>query len=173
MNTKGNMSYKDFIFPVNPYVINITHKKQVAEQKVPYAFSKVYDFGQRCRIISGEGEFCGTQSQSDFLKLKSVFESGGGGMLYIPSQKPVYAVFESLELIGKDIDGVIQYRFRFTESFDKIRSDIQKVCIADGKLSLWDYSYMYDLRIEELLSINPDVPRPDTVIQAGKKVHLC
>lgn len=173
MNTKGRMSYKDFIFPVNPSVIRITHKRKVAEQKIPYSYSKVFDLGEQSRIISGEGEFFGTDYISDFERLKKIFQSGGGGMLYLPSQKPIYAVFESLELLGQDIDGVIQYSFRFVESFDQKKESLVKVCISDGRKSLWDYSYRYGIDIETLVRINTDILRPDIPIRPGKKVKLC
>ena len=35
MKTDGRMSYKDFIFPVNPYVIHVSHQKNITEHKIP------------------------------------------------------------------------------------------------------------------------------------------
>ncbi len=172
MNTNGHMSYKNFIFPVNPSVIRIVHSRTVSQQKIPFAQSKVSDLGEKARIISGEGEFFGPGCLDTFTRLQIVFHSQGGGMLYLPSQKPVFALFESLELIGEDVGNIIKYSFRFVESFDKQTDELVTRCIADGNHSLWDYSYLYGIDIETLVRINKDIYRPDMLISHGKKVFL-
>lgn len=172
MNTNGRMSYRNFIFPVNPSVIRITHARTVSQHKIPYSKSAVSDLGEQARIISGEGEFFGINCLSDFERLKEVFSSGGGGILYLPSQKPIYAFFESLELIGEDVGNFIKYSFRFVESFDGQTDSSVHHCIADGLHSLWDYSYRYGMNIETLVRLNKDIRRPDSPVPRGKKVFL-
>lgn len=173
MKTDGKMSYRDFIFPNNPEIIRITHSRKISKLSIANGFDYVEDFGGGYRIISGEGEFFGENAQNDFDSLKAVFEKGGGGMLYLPSQKPVYAVFESLELIGEDIDGVFKYKFRFAESFGKTAEHKEKFYYSDGESCLWDYSYQNNISIEKLLQLNPNVMRPDKAIPYGKRVFLC
>lgn len=173
MNTDGKMSFRDFVFPINPSFIRIFHSRKISRQKIPFGNNAVTDMGKNGRTISGEGEFCGENCIEDFERLKKVFETGGGGMLYIPSQKPIYAVFSSLELLAQDINGVIKYSFEFTESFEKSLNEHCTDIISDGKSSLWDISYRYSVRIEELLRLNPSVRRPDFLIEKGKRVTLC
>lgn len=173
MNTDGKMSYKDFIFPVNPSIIKISHTRKTNQQKIPYGNNIVSDMGKNCRVISGEGEFYGGDCIGTFLRLKEVFESGGGGMLYIPAEKPVYAVFNSLNVIAEDIQDVVKYSFEFTESFEKSADTEFLTCIADGKSSLWDIAYRYGRNVENLLKLNPSVRRPDFIIESGKRVILC
>lgn len=172
MNCDGKMSFGDFIFPVNPYLIRVTHKRSVAEQKIPMSGSIVSDMGKMSRRISGEGEFCGESCADDFERLKRLYESSSAEMLYVPSQRPLYAVFEKLELIGEDIEGVIRYGFSFIESSDapEIRS---KIKIADGRKCLWDYSFESGTDIAELIEHNPDVKRPDTPVPSGRRIRLC
>ena len=173
MNTDGKMSFKDFVFPLNPTFIRIYYSRKISNQKIPFGSNAVRDMGENGRVISGEGEFCGKSCIEDFERLKKVFESGGGGMLYIPSQKPIYAIFSSLELLAQDRDGVIKYSFEFNESYDKIQNTQFSDIIADGKSSLWDISYRYGVRVDELLRLNPYVCRPDFTIEKGKRVTLC
>ncbi len=173
MKTDGKMSYKNFIFPVNPYVIHISHQRNITEHKIPFEQNMISDMGKNARIITGEGEFFGTDCISDFHRLENVFHSDGGGMLYIPSQKPVYAVFDKLELVAQDTENVVKYTFRFTESFDKNKNSVWETCISDGVKCLWDYAYKYGIDIETLVKANPDILRPDISITHGKAVNLC
>ncbi len=173
MTPDGKMSYKNFIFPVNPYVIHISHAKKSVEHKIPLARNIVCDLGENARIITGEGEFFGTNCMNDFDRLESIFHSKGGGMLYIPSQKPVYAVFDKLELIAQDTENVVKYTFRFIESFDRNKNNVSETCISDGIKCLWDHSYEHGIDIERLVKANPDILRPDIPIPHGKAVKLC
>lgn len=173
MNIDGKMSYKDFIFPVNPSLIKISHTRKTTQQKIPYGNNIVSDMGKNCRVISGEGEFYGEDYISTFLKLKAIFENCGGGMLYIPGEKPVYAVFSSLDIIAKDIEGVLKYSFEFIESLEKSVNTEAVSCIANGKSSLWDIAYRYDKMVENLIELNPSIRRPDFIIESGEKVILC
>ena len=173
MNCKGKMSFGNFIFPVNPYLIRITQQRTVAEQKVPFGDNIISDMGQNSRRISGEGEFYGEDARQSFLRLKEVFEKSGCNVLYLPSQKPMYAAFASLELIGEDVGDVIRYRFSFVEHFGKKTAKKLTQKIADGKRCLWDYAYESNLPVETLLRLNPNVRRPDVPIAAGRKVFFC
>ncbi|MBQ5562141.1 MAG: DNA circularization N-terminal domain-containing protein [Clostridia bacterium] len=172
MNTDGKMSYKDFIFPVNPYLIKISRKKNTAVHKIPFYADKVMDLGEQNRVITGEGEFFGSDCLEQFERLKEVFASKNGGILYIPSQKPLLAVFDSLELIAQDIQNVIKYSFRFIEIKDN-DNNIPEYIISDGNKSLWDYSYLFGIDIETLVRINTDILRPDIPITHGRRVNLC
>ena len=173
MNTDGKMSFKKFVFPVNPAVIRIAYKRSIARQPIPYANSVTQDMGRDSRIVTGEGEFYGTDCQQQFESLKRIFDEGGGGMLYIPSQKPIYALFGDLQMIGSYIEGVIGYRFTFTESFEKSSDQSDCECLGNSTKTLWDISYEFRVAVEELMELNPDIARPDQVIRAGRRVRLC
>ena len=72
MKTDGKMSYKDFIFPVNPYVIHVSHQRNITEHKIPFDKNIIFDMGENARVITGEGEFFGTDCINDFERLKKV-----------------------------------------------------------------------------------------------------
>ena len=172
MKTDGKMSFKKYVFPVNPSVIKVIHRHRTAEHKIPYGLSNIQDLGDEGRIISGEGEFYGENCVNDFMQLKSVMAKGGGGMLYIPSQSPIYAVFENLELICSDIEDVVRYSFRFVESFENI-NQTERCIHGDGKSCLWDISYRYGIDIDSLVLMNPHIRRPDIEIRCSERINLC
>lgn len=173
MRTDGKMSYKDYVFPVNPSVIKISHRRKVSKASVPNGYDTVSDMGGSCRIITGEGEFFGNCCVDDFLALKAVMDKGGGGMLYIPSQSPIYAMLEELNLIAEDCEGVIRYNFKFVESFEEHHEERNLYCYGDRNQCLWDISYIYGIHIDILRELNPHIKRPDIPIYPWEKVRLC
>ena len=172
MNCDGKMSFGDFIFPVNPYLIKVTHKRSVAEQHIPGGESVVSDMGRAAVRISGEGELCGGSCAEDFGRLRRLYERSSAEMLYVPTQSPVFAVFEKLELIGEDTEGVIRYSFSFV-----VRSEVpaskRRSVLTDGSKCLWDYAYENGMDTEVLGKLNPDIKRPDVQIPAGRRIALC
>ncbi len=173
MNCDGKMSFGAFVFPVNPYLIRISHSRTVVEQKSPYRENLTDDLGVNGRTISGEGEFYGENCMETFDSLRRVFEQGGSDILYVPSQMPVVAMFVSLELTGRDISGVLGYRFTFAEAAGRLPDRILTRKTADGKHCLWDYAYESGLPVETLIALNPDISRPDKPVPAGRSVNFC
>ena len=167
------MSYGDFIFPVNPYQIRVSHGRNAAEQKIPLYGSTVSDIGRTALRISGEGEFFGENALESFRRLKTLFEAGGGAMLYVPSQAPLYAVFETLELMGSDMAGVIRYRFSFVERRSFYHTEKTGELLGNGVSTLWDMAAGRGLSCHWLLEVNPDIARPDQPVPPGKRVRLC
>ena len=172
MNCKGKMSFGDMIFPVNPYVLRITNQRTVAEQKIPEGRSLVSGRGTLGRRISGEGEFFGENRERDYLRLRGLFEKGGRGILYVPGQEPVYAVFAKLELLGDDTEGVIRYAFSFVECRNPGDLPPRGYALGDGTKTLWDFAFEYGRDTEALRELNPDLFRPDDPVPAGKRVRL-
>ena len=120
MKAEGKMSFRDFVFPVNPSLIRIVHDRNISRHQVPFGSSMVSDMGTVGRTIYGEGEFFGENCEKDFAQLLQLYRDGYSGILYIPSQKPLCAYLKQLEWKGSDIEGVIQYRFCFVENFEKM-----------------------------------------------------
>ena len=173
MKCDGRMSFGDYVFPVNPYYISVSHQRRVNELEVPGRESVVHDMGKGARLVEGRGEFYGSDCLSLFEELKEKFEKGSGGVLYIPSQKPFYAIFEALSIEARDIEDVIQYSFRFIESFEKKSEKNRRSVISDGYHTLWDISYEHSGSVERLMELNPDIKRPDALIERGRRIYLC
>lgn len=173
MNYNGKMSYKDFVFPVNPRSVHISTGRKVAVSEVPSGNDVVSDLGNGAAVISGEGEFYGSSAAEVFAQLRRVMTSGGCGMLYIPSQKPICAVAKKLDFTADDTEGLIRYSFVFVESFEKAVPDTGRMMYGDGKSSLWDISYKTGIDIDPLVRMNVHIKRPDIPIKAWEKVYLC
>ena len=173
MNTDGKMSYRDFVFPVNPRVIHISRSKNIGVGITPYGKDSVKELGGGHRVVRGEGEFFGNNAVNDFLRLKRVFDESGGGVLYIPSQKPFYALAKSLELTASDIEGAVGYSFCFIESFENKAEEFPVLFIGNGKACLWNIAEMFGIAVELLITMNPQIKRPDIPVVAGERVRLC
>ena len=50
-----------------------------------------------------------------FLSLKKMVEQQGSGILSGAGIEPMYAVFDSLQMVGKGGDNTISYTFRFVQ----------------------------------------------------------
>ena len=174
MRTDGKMSFRDFIFPVNPSVIKIEGRRNLCISPVPGGSDHITDNGRQCMTIRGQGEFFGEDCCESFNELKALFDAVKGGMLYIPSQRPIFACFSRLEMTAKDIGDVIGYSFEFREipggaSYPREQSAVY----GDGKSSLWDISYRLGMHIDLLVSLNPHIKRPDIPVMSWEKVMLC
>ena len=172
MNCDGKMSFGDFIFPVNPYLVRVIHKRRVAEQHIPGSKSLISDMGRTAERISGEGELFGKNCAEDFERLRQLYERSSPEMLYVPSQRPVYAVFEKLELIGEDKGEVIRYAFSFAVSRDA-SAGRERTRLSDGSKCLWELAWENGADIADLTELNPDIKRPDINIPAGRRINLC
>lgn len=171
MKNDGKMSFRDFIFPINPAVIRIQHRKKLAVQSVPFGNDNISDSGEAGRVITGEGEFAGGGCINDFLALKQTAMKGPG-MLYIPSQEPIYAYAENIELKASDMEGAVGYSFRFIEQKEHPGKS-PRFAEGNGTDCLWDYAWRYGADIDLLLSLNPHIRRPDMPVSAAERVRLC
>ncbi len=169
MNVDIKMKFRDFVFPINPNIIRISREKRTHQTNTAYGGVTLRDIGANPLVISGEGEFFGEHCTESFAELQQTM--GSTGILTIPSQEPVNACLQSLELVFSDIENVIQYRFRFIEILSE-PTEIP-VVYTDGNSCLWDYAIRYHLCIDTLVRLNPHVPRPDRPIAPNERIFLC
>ena len=170
MNTKGRMSFCNYVFPVNPSYIRIDTERSVSTHHIPFGNDRVFDTGKKKRVISGKGEVAGEDGISSLSELSELFDEGRSGVLYLPSQETMYVLPVYFRMFASDTEDVMGYEFRFVEEDSVTAADD---VISDGKSSLWDYSYRYDIPIEQLVENNPQIRRPDIRITAGRRVKLC
>lgn len=166
------MRFKGVSWHHNPREINFACEKQLNELKSPYGRSVLQNTGRKCMVISGEGELYGEDCMQQFDRLLQLFKSGGSGVLAIPRLSPVYAVFESVKINGVPKPDVLCYSFVFREIPQKDEGEKPMTYLADSGETLWDVSYRFDVVIDELVRLNPQVKRPDLSLE-GKVVRLC
>ena len=170
MSMQGNVKFRDFVFPVDPEFIKISSGRDVLTEKGAFSQIIINDCGENPLIISGEGEFFGENCTSDFDELKSRTDSPG--VLIIPSQSPIYAYPEKLELIFSDTPDVVRYRFSF---IGRELSDLQNkgsVVYSSGTVCLWDIAEKYKTDIDLLINANPHIIRPDRIIPKYERINL-
>lgn len=166
------MRFKGVSWHHNPKEITFECNKAVTELKAPYGISYIQDMGRKNMVIKGVGELYGTDCLEQFDRLLSLFRKGGQGILSIPKITPIYAVFESIKIIGEPTPDMLKYSFVFREVMERKKDEKPSVCIAENGETLWDISYRYGIVIDTLVSLNSQIKRPDIALD-GKEVRLC
>lgn len=167
------MQYKNYIWTHNPKNIEILSNRDVKENTLPYFGSVFQDYGRKKRIVKGIGEFFGSDCLSQYDTLFSLFKEGGEGFLFLPQIPPFLAIFKSLSLVGETTPNVVRYSFEFWECTDqkaKNTSLFNYHTVSENE-TLWDISYLYNVKIENLLNLNKNIKNPND-LAVGEKVRL-
>ena len=123
-------------------------------------------------VIKGTGELYGEDCMEQFERLFELFRRGGAGVLAIENTEPVFAVFESVKILGAPKENVLTYGFVFREVMEEKESGKNTFHTARGGENLWDISYKYNIVIDELVRLNPQIKRPD-IVDEGEVIRLC
>lgn len=166
------MKFKDYRWEHNPRELVFECGSDVKELKVPYGKARVQNMGRKNMTVKGEGELYGEDCMEQFSRLYSLFKQGGAGVLSIPKLKPIYAVFESVKIIGEPKPDILTYSFVFRELMELEKSEPPTSYTVKAGESLWDISYSLDIPIDALVKLNPQIKRPDEP-EAGSTVILC
>lgn len=167
------MRFKGYQWRHNPCEIKFECEKTVKELVSPYETGFVQNLGRKNRLISGRGELCGEDCREQFEALWKLFNQGGTGVLAIDCIEPIYAVFESLSVIGEPKPDILTYGFVFREDMDAVKKLVPSVHICSEGDCLWDVSYLYDIPIGSLVELNRDIKRPDEMQHKGTVIYLC
>ena len=158
----------------NPEKFGITGKNHIREYASPCCEADSRKLNRELRRISGEGEICGDDCIAQYRELEKLQISGKRAKLVLPRMQPMYAYLKELELTAKPVDNVLYYRFVFVEAMSTRPETVDKdyyLTVREGE-SLWDISYMYDVPIERLVTLNPHIPYIDE-LEAGERVRVC
>ncbi|MBR1731216.1 MAG: LysM peptidoglycan-binding domain-containing protein, partial [Ruminococcus sp.] len=123
---------------------------------------------------TGEGAIYGENCIYKFLKLFKVKEQSGSGILCLPNIKPFYAFFSGLEFSADPTPELISYKFVFREDSSKQESLLvpESCYITDEGEDLWDVAYRFNVPIETLVKLNPEL-RSVNDIEEGTRVRVC
>lgn len=166
------MRFKGVQWRHNPVEISFECDKAINEILTPNKTAYIQNMGKKNMKILGKGILYGADCLEQFKKLLDLFKQGGSGALVIDKMEPVYAVFESLKVIGQAKPDMLSYSFVFREVAEKKIVDKPKTHKVDVDENLWDIAYKYSLSIDTLVKLNPFVKRPDE-IEIGAEVALC
>ncbi len=163
------MSFRDFVWEVNPTALEVTQERTVPETVLPFAGSRVTDLGPRKRRVTGEGYFTGPGCREQFGRLEALYRAGGPGSLCLPGQEPFLAVMDGLRLLGAAGKDLIRYGFSFVETRCRAPGDGGGKARAQAGESLWDYAARWGRSIDELTRANPQI-EDIACLQAGEEV---
>lgn len=166
------MRFMGFEWHHNPREISFECGKNVSENLIPNSGAEIQDTGRSNMLIRGVGELYGSDCLEQFDALYKLFKKGGAGVLAIENIEPVFAVFEGIKLLGTPREDVLTYSFVFREVMEKKESGSPGLYTAETGESLWDISYIFGIEIDRLVRLNPQIKRPDTVLD-GEEVRLC
>ncbi len=175
------MRFKNYVWPHNPKTFQITEKRRLAVNPVPFGKGTVTDMGVELRVLQGEGEFAGKNAYDDFLKLKAVFDEGGSGVLVHPVWRSMRVWFSSLTLKQEPLSDFVSYAFEFVED-DEVNNPLEDnapntemgtiltYTVKAGD-TLWGISKKYGMTLNQIIALNPQIKNPN-LIYVGQKVYV-
>ncbi|MBR3148970.1 MAG: hypothetical protein IKF64_02280 [Eubacterium sp.] len=134
------MSYKGFVFNVNPSSIKSDFSKKIETKVIPFGFGKSTEVCRLPVVISGSGKFCGADAGEKAHELMRIFEKGGASYLFAPHIAPMKAFFTDLSMSVNAEEDCVDYTFSFTEE-------------CTEKKSRYSFGYTYARRGENLYDI--------------------
>lgn len=112
------LQFGDYIFPHNPKIFELTSSLNTVSYTLPYLGTGFQLIAAKPRLISLEGEFF-AESAAEAAQLcgslEAVFSQRKRGMLFLPFQKPFYAIFSELATSHSGDGKIISYRAKFLE----------------------------------------------------------
>lgn len=178
--TLTSMSFDGYSWEFNCRCLTFSHAGNVSIPRYPYGGYILQDFGRQNCVITGSGYFVGENCIDMYNRLRDKFNQSGVGVLTLPGFPPINAFFNRLVLKGEPKPDILSYEFEFIEVDDRYQNvsslngestagggniSVRKI-IPNGE-TLWDISYRYGINIDRLVSVNPQVRRPDIPIEEG------
>ena len=178
------MRFKNFTWPHNPRIYDISFKRNVVCHKVPFGHYVLQNMGVSYRILKGEGEFSGPDAYDNFKKLAATFSDNSPGTLSHPIWQASSAFLVSLNLRQEPKEDFVCYSFEFWECYDLYASDAKVIVEAHTEPvsdevwysvvygdTLWDISIRNGMTLSALLAINPQIRNPN-ILYPGDQVRI-
>lgn len=167
------MRFSGFTWHHNPKELQIINGKTIVDLDIAYDKNVLQNFGEKPIVINGVGELYGDDCLEQYEKLRQLYLKGECGILCLPQLTPIYACFEKLSVLAKDINSVITYSFSFKQVTSK---ETNKVYIDTFKVSdektLWEVAQKTQVDIETLVRLNSDIMFIND-LQEGMVINLC
>lgn len=111
------MRFKDYVWPHNPRVYEMSYKKELVSHRVPFGLYTLQNMGRQHRVFRGEGEFAGEDAYAEFKRLATVFYEASPGTLTHPLWDTTTAYFAALGLRQEPTRDYVSYDFEFWECY--------------------------------------------------------
>lgn len=183
------MRFKDYVWPHNPRVYEISYKRDIVSHRVPFGLYTLQNMGRQHRVLKGEGEFSGQGAYAEFKRLATVFYDPTPGVLAHPLWDTTRAYFVSLRLEQEPTEDYVKYAFEFWECYEDYETGLKEaVSAAQASAAagdtaekeyytavygdcLWSIAAGHGLSLEELLALNPQVKNPN-ILYVGDVIRV-
>lgn len=183
------MRFKDYVWPHNPKIYEITYERVIAVDKIPFGRYHMQNMGISFRKLRGEGEFVGKNAYDEFKKLATVFYEDSPGILIHPVWQVSKAYFAALELHQEPRAEYVSYTFEFWEDYENYSGGLTSSVNPDGGTSdtartqqkkqylvvsgdtMWDIALENALSLDRLIALNPQISNP-SLIYPGDTIYL-
>ena len=176
------MRFKSYVWPHNPKTFEVTEKRRLSVNPIPFGRHWVTDMGTDCRVLRGEGEFAGAGAYEEFMRLKAVFDEGTPGVLVHPVWKSVKVWFAELSLIQEPLEDYVRYSFEFVEDGEQGSDNRSVTVVTSGRAevktytvrqgdTMWGIARDHDMELYELIGLNPQIKNPN-LIYPGQIIYL-
>lgn len=167
------MRFSGYTWHHNPKSLKIEFQQRIETTRPPYESSNSSNFGERLRVVRGEGELYGEDCMEQFYRLKKLYERAEPGILAIPDSVCMKAYFSRLKQLMEPKNNVLSYSFEFTQTKNENEKGqrMYYVTQSEGE-NLFDISYRFGVDIDTLVKKNPRVRVIDE-IEEGERIELC
>ena len=177
------MRFKDYVWPHNPRIYEITYHRDVVSHRVPFGTYTLQNMGRGHRVLRGEGEFAGEGAYAEFKRLATVFYETTPGVLVHPLWDAANAYFVALRLRQEPEENYVAYSFEFWESSDTypavitpgaspveetVPEEPEPFYITVQGVTLFQIAKQYGLAISDLLAMNPQIRNPVEVLTIAR-----
>ena len=187
------MRFKEYVWPHNPRVYEISYQKQMAVNAVPFGLYMLQNMGRRQRVLRGEGEFAGSGAYAEFKRLASIFYADTPGTLVHPLWDTTTAYFVHLALRQEPTRDYVSYEFEFWECSKSYDSKLQRVSTPTSDSAqtapaapaapteryytavwgdtLWGIALRNGMSLYQLLALNPQIRNPN-ILNVGDQIRI-
>jgi spore coat assembly protein SafA len=186
------MRFKDYVWPHNPRVYEISYKKDIVSHRVPFGLYSLQNMGRQHRVLKGEGEFVGEGAYEQFKALATVFYDSQPGTLVHPLWDVTTAYFAALSLRQEPTKDYVSYEFEFWECYNgydaSIKTAVSTAGSGKGQASsaktasekyytvvygdcLWSIAQKNGMSLSALVALNPQIKNPN-LIYPGDRIRL-
>lgn len=165
MTDTSTLKFGDFSFPHNPSKLKILCSRKIEQISTPFHGIQQKVSTESVRIITGEGEFFGSDASRQLQTFSSLFGTPLR-LLIIPDYGSFYAFFSDLTVL-RQADQSIHYSFEFTEEVRSVSSS--QILSSSHRVkkdeNLFSIAGLYGKTIEELILKNPGLISPFAVTE--------
>ncbi len=179
------MRYKNYVWPHNPKIYEITYQRSVNVNKVPFGRYMMTNLGRSYRVLKGEGEFVGEGAYDEFKMLATVFYEETPGTLIHPVWQVSNAYFVALSLKQEPYKDYVSYTFEFWEQCEEYIEYPEIVKVGDSTQSssdkkthtvvsgdtMWAIAKKNGIALSTLIALNPQIKNPNR-IYPGDIIYL-